>query len=88
LVDVLQVCVTFFNAYDDYNRRVYELIGNNVSDYNQALARIKEWDYNDDSKIALGTFYKKDKETFEQQLKSTQGIDKPQAVRKFLKESL
>jgi 2-oxoglutarate ferredoxin oxidoreductase subunit beta len=88
LVDVLQVCVTFFNAYDDYNKRVYELAGHDIFDYNQALAKIKEWDYNNDARIALGAFYKKEKETFEQQLKAVEGVDKPLAVKKFLEESL
>ena len=59
LVDVLQVCVTFFNMYDYYNKRVYELKGHNPEDYAQAMEKIKEWDYNIDSKIPLGIFYKK-----------------------------
>jgi 2-oxoglutarate ferredoxin oxidoreductase subunit beta len=84
LVDVLQVCVTFFNAYDDYNSRVYELAGHNASDYNEALGKIKEWNYDDTSKIALGLFYKKEKETFETQLKTIEGVNKPLAVKKFL----
>ena len=59
LVDVLQVCVTFFNMYDYYNSRVYELKDHDPEDYKQAMEKIKEWDYNIDSKIPLGVFYKK-----------------------------
>lgn len=59
LVDVLQVCVTFYNMYDYYNKRVYELKDHNPEDYGQAMEKIKEWDYNIDSKIPLGVFYKK-----------------------------
>lgn len=59
LTDVLQVCVTFFNMYDYYNSRVYELKGHNPGDYKQAMEKIKEWDYNTDTRIPLGVFYKK-----------------------------
>ena len=65
LVDVLQVCVTFFNMYDYYNGRVYELKDHNPDDYNQAMEKIKEWDYNSDAKIPLGIFYKKERPVFE-----------------------
>jgi 2-oxoglutarate ferredoxin oxidoreductase subunit beta len=59
LVDVLQVCVTYFNMYEYYNSRVYELKDHDPGDYKQAMEKIKEWDYNIDSKIPLGVFYKK-----------------------------
>ncbi|MFA5388203.1 MAG: thiamine pyrophosphate-dependent enzyme [Candidatus Omnitrophota bacterium] len=58
IVDVLQVCVTYYNMYEYYDKRVYELEGHDPSDRAGALERIKEWDYNKDSKIALGVFYK------------------------------
>jgi len=61
VVDVLQVCATFFNLYDYYTERVYELEGHDPGDYNAAVARAREWDYNSDEKIALGVFYKADK---------------------------
>ncbi|MFH1847992.1 MAG: thiamine pyrophosphate-dependent enzyme [Candidatus Omnitrophota bacterium] len=59
LVDVLQVCVTFFNMYEYYNSRVYELKDHDPADYTKAMEKIKEWDYNIDSRIPLGIFYKK-----------------------------
>ena len=65
-VDVLQVCVTFYNMYEYYNQRVYELKGHNTADYNEAMKKIREWDYNADAKIPLGVFYKKDSPSFEQ----------------------
>ena len=58
LVDVLQVCVTYYNMYEYYDKRVYELKDHDPSDYNQALAKIREWDYNADAAIALGVLYK------------------------------
>lgn len=65
LVDVLQVCVTYFNMYEYYDKRAYELKDHDPQDYDQALHKIREWDYNKDAPIALGTFYKKDIPTFE-----------------------
>lgn len=59
LVDVLQVCVTYYNMYEYYDKRIYELEGHDPADYNKALSKIREWDYNKDSRIALGVFYKK-----------------------------
>ena len=60
LVDVLQVCVTYYNMYEYYDKRVYELEGHDPGDYNKALEKIREWDYNNDVRIALGVFYKKE----------------------------
>ncbi len=60
LVDVLQVCVTYYNMYEYYDKHVYELKEHNSADFNSAIAKIREWDYNKDSPIALGVFYKKE----------------------------
>jgi len=64
LIDVLQVCVTFYNMYEYYDKRAYELKGHNPADYEQALKKIREWNYCDDAPIALGVFYKKEAATF------------------------
>lgn len=66
IVDVLQVCVTYDNLYEYYEKHVYEMTDHDPSDYDKALAKIKEWDYNKDTRIPLGVFYKKDAPTFEQ----------------------
>jgi 2-oxoglutarate ferredoxin oxidoreductase subunit beta len=65
LVDVLQVCVTFYNMYVDYNKRVYQLENYDPSDYNAALRKIREWDYNSKAPVALGTLYRRRKPVFE-----------------------
>ena len=65
LVDVLQVCVIYYNMYKYYSERVYEISDHNFSDYNTALNKIREWNYNDDAKIGLGVFYKKERFSFE-----------------------
>lgn len=76
IIDVLQVCVTYYNMYEYYNKRVYELENHNSSDYTSALNKIREWDYNQDNKIALGTFYKKEAPTFDEKFPSLQRISK------------
>ncbi len=66
LVEVLQVCATFFNLYEDYNRKVYEIQGHDPNDYDQARLKIREWDYDRDSPIALGLFYQRIRPRFEE----------------------
>jgi 2-oxoglutarate ferredoxin oxidoreductase subunit beta len=68
LIDVLQVCVTFYNMYEYYDRHVYELKGHNAADYNNALTKIRQWDYNKEAPIALGVFYKKEAPAFRNRL--------------------
>lgn len=86
MVDVLQVCVTFFNMYDYYNKRVYELKDHNPQSYDDALKKIREWDYNSDVPIALGTFYKKEMPTFEDRFlkKEIGGIDRNLKIKELL----
>ncbi|MDD5450012.1 MAG: thiamine pyrophosphate-dependent enzyme [Candidatus Omnitrophica bacterium] len=91
LVDVLQVCVTYYNMYEYYDKRVYELQGHNTGDYNQALNKAREWDYNTDAKIALGVFYKKTAPTFEENFLRTgerKKIDRDLKVKEFLKNAI
>lgn len=66
LVEVLQVCVTYDNLYEYYDKHVYEMTDNDPSSYDKALARIREWDYNKDARIPLGIFYKKEAATYEE----------------------
>jgi 2-oxoglutarate/2-oxoacid ferredoxin oxidoreductase subunit beta len=63
-IDVLQICATFFNMTDKYNQRVYELAGHDPTSFEAACTRAREWDYNSDSPIALGTLYKRELPTF------------------------
>jgi len=82
LVDVLQVCATFFNMYDYYNKKVYELKEHDPTDYGQVSAKIKEWDYNSDAPIALGVLYRKLASTFEGKLQKP-GIDPTERQRRL-----
>jgi len=85
LVDILQVCVTFYNMYENYNARVYELKDHDPLDDARALEKIKEWDYNSDAKIPLGVFYKKERPIFEYQSKNLE-IDLDAKIKKLLND--
>jgi 2-oxoglutarate ferredoxin oxidoreductase subunit beta len=66
VVDVLQVCATFFNAYDYYNQKVYQVEGHDPDEFDRACSLAREWDYNSDAPIALGTFFRKQAPRFEE----------------------
>jgi 2-oxoglutarate ferredoxin oxidoreductase subunit beta len=68
LVETLQVCVTFDNLYDYYGKHVYELKDHDPADRTAALIKIREWDYDSEAPIALGTFYKQVLPTFDDQV--------------------
>ncbi|MEN6349408.1 MAG: thiamine pyrophosphate-dependent enzyme [Syntrophomonas sp.] len=57
LIDVLQVCVTYNNLYDFYNRNVVESSVNDPTDLEEARQIIRSWDYNSEAPIAIGKFY-------------------------------
>lgn len=71
-VDVLQPCVTFYNTFEFYRQRVYELEkgGHNFSERQAAIKKINEWNYMDgeSKKIPIGIFYKTPKPTFEENI--------------------
>ena len=65
-IDVLQICATFFNMTDQYNAKVYELAGYDPSSFEAACEKAREWDYNRDAPIALGTLYRRQLPTFDE----------------------
>jgi 2-oxoglutarate ferredoxin oxidoreductase subunit beta len=71
-IDVLQPCVTFFNTYEFYRKHCYKLeeAGHDPSDFNSALEKAREWDYNTDegASIPIGIFYRVEKPTYEERL--------------------
>lgn len=86
LVDVLQVCVTFNNLYEFYDKKVYELKGHNELDRPSALAKIREWDYNDGDRIPLGVLYNVEAPTFDQNIKvADKVIDRDMKIREYIK---
>ncbi len=86
LIDVLQVCVTFFNQYDYYDEHTYELEDHDSGNYEEALKKAREWDYNTDAPIALGTFYKKEAPTFDSNFSGVKAVktDRDEKIRKLL----
>lgn len=67
-IDVLQPCFTFFNTYQFYNQRVYELKDHDPSSLEAAHAKALEWNYGEGEKIPIGLFYKVDKPTFDERI--------------------
>jgi 2-oxoglutarate ferredoxin oxidoreductase subunit beta len=69
-IDVLQPCFTFFNTYDFYNERVYEISqkDHDASDRNAALVKAEEWSYGVGDQIPIGIFYQIEKPTYEERL--------------------
>jgi 2-oxoglutarate ferredoxin oxidoreductase subunit beta len=65
-VDVLQVCVSFFNLYESYNKRTYEVKDNDAGSFDEALKIIRSWNYDDnEAPIPLGKFYQVNAPTFD-----------------------
>jgi 2-oxoglutarate ferredoxin oxidoreductase subunit beta len=89
-IDVLQVCVTFFNMYEYYNKKVYELEDDDFQNYDGALRKIREWDYNSDAPIALGTFYRKEIPTFEERFLKyeTKVADRDLKIKEILERAI
>jgi 2-oxoglutarate ferredoxin oxidoreductase subunit beta len=69
-IDVLQPCFTFFNTYDFYNERVYEIDqrDHDASDRNAAFVKAQEWTYGEGEQIPIGIFYQVKKPTYEEKL--------------------
>jgi len=65
-VDVLQVCVSYFNLYESYNKRTYEVKDNDPGSFEEAQRIIRSWNYdNNEAPIPLGKFYQADVPTFD-----------------------
>lgn len=86
LVDILQVCATFNNLYSYYNERTFDMDGNDPFSRTDALNRMSEWTYGGDGRIALGTFYDSEADTFDDGFRDTEraGFDRRGAVREIL----
>ncbi|MDI6718409.1 MAG: thiamine pyrophosphate-dependent enzyme [Methanomicrobiales archaeon] len=90
LVDVLQVCATYYDIHDYYDRHVYDLTDHDPGSYSQAWQKVREWDYNADAPIALGTFYQAALPTFEERLLRPGGgtIDRVEKIRRILSRAV
>jgi 2-oxoglutarate ferredoxin oxidoreductase subunit beta len=90
LIDILQVCVTYYNMYEYYDKWVYELKDHNSEDFDAAMKKIREWDYNTDSPIALGLLYKKNAPTMEERFGKIdrENIDRSSKIKKIMEEAI
>lgn len=66
IIDVLQPCVSFFNTWDYFKERVYELNEDNHDASNVKSAWDKAGEEKD--RIPIGVLYKEERETFEKKL--------------------
>ena len=86
-VDVLQVCVTYFNMYESYNKRVYEVLDNDTGSFDEAMKIIRSWNYDgSESPIPLGKFYAVDAPRFDQAFPGYEPhkVDRDAQIRKAL----
>ncbi len=68
-VDVLQVCVSYFNMYETYNKLAYEVKDHDPSSFDKAMTLIRSWNYEDmATPIPLGKFYEIDAPRFDQNI--------------------
>lgn len=69
-IDVIQPCVTFHNIAPYVRERMYRLeeTDHDPTNYEEALKRAMEWNYNldPDAKIPVGIFYRVERETMEE----------------------
>ena len=85
-IDVLQICATFFPVSDYYSSRVYELSDHNRTDFESACKKAREWDYNSDAKIALGTFFERSLPSFDEKMGQYRinAAERERAIQEFL----
>ena len=68
-INILQPCITFFDTYQFYNERVFEIKSKNLSSEKEAWKKINQWkNKKKEMKIPIGIFYKTKKPTYEKQL--------------------
>ncbi|MEA3293071.1 MAG: thiamine pyrophosphate-dependent enzyme [Patescibacteria group bacterium] len=65
-IEILQPCISFFNTYQYYNERVYEMSDDFLDSKKMAQKKIEEWDCNEtNGKIPIGVFYRVNKPIYE-----------------------
>jgi 2-oxoglutarate ferredoxin oxidoreductase subunit beta len=89
-IDVLQICATFFPVADYYTPRIYELSGHDPADFESACKKAREWDYNNDAPIALGTFFRRTLPRFDEKMAVRETIpeERNKAIRDLLLERM
>lgn len=83
-IEVLQPCPSFFNSTEVYNKSAYEVVNPDLESRDKAMELIREWNYNGETKIPLGLFYKKDRMHYEEELVKDFDKDKIADIKKCL----
>ncbi|MCU0630390.1 MAG: thiamine pyrophosphate-dependent enzyme [Methanoregulaceae archaeon] len=89
-IDVLQICATYNNMTGYYNDRIYDLEDHDVSGFEHAFRKAREWDYNNDARIALGLFYQQEMPTYEDRIfaRPPDNTDRRKRIDEILKEKM
>lgn len=63
IIDTLQPCITYYNTWEQYRDRVYDLNeeGHDTSDFQAAWDKAEE----NEERIPIGVFYREERDTFE-----------------------
>lgn len=90
IIDVLQVCATYNNMTDYYNEHVYDLVDHDTSGFDAAFRKAREWDYNNDARIALGLFYQTVMPTYEDRIfaQPPDNTDRQKRIGEILQEKM
>ncbi len=71
-VEIIQPCITYHESRSFVEKRIYDLqkVGHNIKSFEEAMKRADEWNYSldENAKIPIGIFYKREKECFEDSL--------------------
>lgn len=65
-VEVLQPCYTYFNTYQFYNERVYEM--EEKPSKEQVMDKMTEWNYGGEGNIPVGIFYRESRPTYDEMM--------------------
>jgi len=65
LIDVVEPCISFFNASEYIRNNTYKM-EHDPSDLTKAWEKAGEWNYTTEGKIPIGIFYKVEKPTYEE----------------------
>ena len=89
-IDVLQICATYNNMTDYYHEHVDDLKDHDISSFEAAFWKAREWDYNADARIALGLFYRQVMPTFEDRIFThpPDNTDRQKRIEEILQEKM
>jgi 2-oxoglutarate ferredoxin oxidoreductase subunit beta len=85
-IDVLQICASFFDMTEHYEKYVYIPEGHDTADFDAAWRIAREWDYDTDAPIALGTLFESARPRFEDAFsrEHQSGDERAAAIRRLL----